>query len=72
MAIFILFLVLLAPIALSFWTAAIGFAVRWCGGDSLELTRTLAESAPAGRQLAPHRGGGAGLQRGSRAGVRRA
>jgi membrane glycosyltransferase len=44
--IFILFLVLLAPIVFSFWTAAIGFAVRAWSGDSLELTRTLAEPAP--------------------------
>jgi membrane glycosyltransferase len=44
-AIFILFLVLSAPIVLSFWTAALGFIVRWCGGDSLELTRALAEPA---------------------------
>jgi len=45
-AIFILFLILLAPIVLSFWTAVLGFVVRWRGGDSLELTRTLAEPAP--------------------------
>jgi membrane glycosyltransferase len=44
-AIFILFLVLLIPITLSFWTAAIGFAMSWRGGDPLELTRTLAEPA---------------------------
>jgi membrane glycosyltransferase len=44
--IFLLFLVLLAPIVLSFWTAALGFLVRLRGGDSLELTRTLAEAAP--------------------------
>jgi membrane glycosyltransferase len=44
-AIFILFLVLLAPIVLSFWTAALGFIVRWRGGDSLELTQTLQEPA---------------------------
>jgi membrane glycosyltransferase len=46
--IFILFLVLSAPIVLSFWTAALGFVVRWRGGDSLELTRTPAEPAPPG------------------------
>ena len=46
MAIFILFLVLLAPIVLSFWTATLGFLARWRGGDSLELTRTLEEPAP--------------------------
>jgi membrane glycosyltransferase len=44
--IFMLFLVLLTPIVLSFWTAAIGFAVRAWGGDSMELTSTLAEPAP--------------------------
>lgn len=44
--VFFLFLVLMAPIALSFWTAVIGFVVRWRGGDSLELTRALAEPAP--------------------------
>jgi membrane glycosyltransferase len=42
--IFILFLVLLTPIVLSFWTALLGFVVRWRGGDSLELSRTLQES----------------------------
>ena len=46
MIIFSLFLILLAPIVLSFWTAALGFVVRLRGGDSLELTRTLAEPAP--------------------------
>jgi len=35
--VFILFLVLLVPIVLFFWTGVIGFAVRWLGGDSLEL-----------------------------------
>ena len=44
--IFILFLMLLVPIAISFWTATIGFVVRWRGGDSLELTHTLEEPAP--------------------------
>ncbi len=42
-AIFALFLILLTPIVLSFWTATIGFVIRACGGDSLELTRALAE-----------------------------
>jgi membrane glycosyltransferase len=46
-AIFILFLVLLAPIVLSFWTASIGFVVRWRGGDTLELPRDQEASAPA-------------------------
>jgi membrane glycosyltransferase len=44
--IFILFLVLLAPIVLSFWTATLGFVVCWRGGDSLELKRTPAEPVP--------------------------
>jgi membrane glycosyltransferase len=44
--IFILFLLLLVPIAISFWTAAIGFAMCWRDGDSLESTGTLAEPAP--------------------------
>jgi membrane glycosyltransferase len=42
--IFILFLILLTPIVLSFWTAVLGFVVRWRGGDTLELSRTLQES----------------------------
>ena len=46
-AIFILFLLLLAPIALSFWTAVIGFLVRLGGGDPLELARALAEQPPS-------------------------
>ena len=37
----VLFVMLLLPIALSFWTACIGFLVQWRGGDSLDLTRTL-------------------------------
>jgi membrane glycosyltransferase len=44
-SIFVLFLVLLAPIVLSFWTAVFGFMVCWRGGDSLELTSTLTEPA---------------------------
>jgi membrane glycosyltransferase len=42
-AIFILFLTLLTPIAISFWTAFLGFVVRLRGGDSLEVTQTLKE-----------------------------
>ena len=41
---------------------------RWLAGIEAEAGAIGA----AGRQLAPHRGGGAGLQRGSRRGVRRA
>ena len=43
-AIFFLFVALLVPIVLSFWTAIIGFIVQWRGGDALELTRTLENS----------------------------
>jgi membrane glycosyltransferase len=46
MAIFILLLVLLTPITLSFWTATIGFAIRCWGGGSLGLKPSLTESAP--------------------------
>src|ERR1043166_3064087 len=42
MAIFVLFVILLLPIALSFWTFVIGFAVQCFGGDTLDLGRTLA------------------------------
>ncbi len=50
-AIFVLFLMLLVPIALSFWTAAIGFVLRWRGGDELEVTRTLQEPMPPDASL---------------------
>jgi membrane glycosyltransferase len=40
-AIFILFVVLVIPIALFFWTAAIGFLVQLRGGDVLDVSRTL-------------------------------
>jgi membrane glycosyltransferase len=49
---FILFVVLLLPIALSFWTAIIGFVIQWRGGDSLDLTRTL-EGAPTAGEVLP-------------------
>ena len=45
MAIFVLLLVLLTPITLSFWTATIGFAIRWWGGGALGLKPARAESA---------------------------
>jgi membrane glycosyltransferase len=45
MAVFILTIVLLAPIVLSFWTVIIGFVVRWRGGDWLELARPTSEAA---------------------------
>ena len=41
LAIFVLFVVLLIPIALSFWTAAIGLIIQLRGGDDLDLSRTL-------------------------------
>src|SRR6266568_4788084 len=49
---FALFVVLLVPIALSFWTAAIGFLVQCRGGDSLDLTRALA-GIPDGEIILP-------------------
>ena len=42
---FVLFVILLLPIALSFWTALIGFVVQCRGGDALDLARTLPSSA---------------------------
>src|SRR5258705_14011456 len=53
---FVLFVVLLVPIALSFWTAAIGFLVQWRGGDSLDLTRALA-GAPDADVILPRTAG---------------
>src|ERR1051326_5356471 len=41
LSVFVLFVILLTPLALSFWTAAIGFFVQMRGGDSLDLTRSL-------------------------------
>ncbi len=50
--ILILFIVLVVPIALSFWTAVIGFIIRLRGGDPLEVTRQSAnEPAPASLPL---------------------
>ena len=43
LAIFLLFLTLLIPIAISFWTAVIGFVIQLRGGDPLALTRSLRE-----------------------------
>ncbi len=40
-AILILFLILLTPVAFSFWTAVFGFVVQLRGGDALELTRLI-------------------------------
>ncbi|SPE58987.1 Glucans biosynthesis glucosyltransferase H [Verrucomicrobia bacterium] len=39
--IFVLFVVLLLPIVLSFWTAVVGFFVQLRGGDTLELAGAL-------------------------------
>lgn len=50
---FVLFAILLLPIALSFWTAVIGFVVQWRGGDALDLSRTLDRDSAAPRDL-PH------------------
>src|SRR5215831_16327776 len=49
--IFILFVILLLPIALSFWTSIIGFIVQCLGGDTLDLSRTLAEDDHEKRPL---------------------
>lgn len=51
MAIFVLFVILLLPIGLSFWTAIIGFTVQCLGGDTLDLSRTLADAEKENRPL---------------------
>jgi membrane glycosyltransferase len=51
LASFTLFAILLVPIALSFWTALIGFVVQWRGGDTLDLGRTLDAGSPAAGPL---------------------
>src|SRR5690242_1594289 len=48
---FALFVILLVPIALSFWTAVIGFVVQWRGGDALDLSRTLDTETEGPRDL---------------------
>lgn len=48
--IFALFVTLFAPIALSFWTAILGFTIRLRGGDELDLSRDIAR-LPANVQL---------------------
>lgn len=50
-ATFVLFVLLLLPLALAFWTAVIGFLVQLGGGDSLELTRRLDQRPSAGLRL---------------------
>ena len=51
-AIFVLFVVLLIPIALFFWTAAIGLLVQLRGGDALDVSRTLNGPSPKPPQSA--------------------
>ena len=51
LAIFVLFVVLLIPIALSFWTAAIGLIIQLRGGDDLDLSRTLDGQLPRPPEL---------------------
>ncbi len=51
LAIFVLFVILLLPIGLSFWTSIIGFAVQSLGGDTLDLSRTLDEDENESRPL---------------------
>lgn len=41
-----LFVLLMLPLALSFWTAVFGFLVQLRGGDELSLTRAEAENTP--------------------------
>jgi membrane glycosyltransferase len=41
---FVVFVILLLPIVLSFWTAMIGFVVQWRGGDTLDLSRSLPQA----------------------------
>jgi membrane glycosyltransferase len=50
-AIFALFVVLVVPIALFFWTAAIGLVGQLRGGDALDLSRTLDWPSPQPREL---------------------
>jgi membrane glycosyltransferase len=51
LAIFVLFIILLLPIGLSFWTSIIGFTVQCLGGDTLDLSRTLADAEKENRPL---------------------
>jgi len=50
-AIFSLFVVLVVPIALFFWTAAIGLVGQLGGGDALDLSRTLDGPSPQPHEL---------------------
>ncbi len=51
LASFVLFVILLLPITLSFWTAILGFIVQWRGGDTLDLTSTLDLARAPGQVL---------------------
>lgn len=44
---FVLFVVLLVPMTIGFWTSVFGFLVRVRGGDPLDVTRSLAEPVAA-------------------------
>lgn len=46
LSIFVIFVILLIPIALSFWTAAIGLVIELRGRDALNLARTLEAQPP--------------------------
>ncbi len=50
-AAFGLFVLLLTPIALSFWTATLGFLVKMRGDDMLDLTQRLQKVPPAQAEL---------------------
>ena len=50
-AILVLLVALVVPIALFFWTAAIGLVVQLCGGDALDVSRTLDEPLASGPSL---------------------
>ena len=43
--IFGLFVILVVPLTISFWTALLGFVIRCGGGDALELTHTLGDES---------------------------
>jgi len=48
---FVLFFILLIPLALSFWTAVLGFVVRWLGTDALDLARGMEQMDSNGRPM---------------------
>jgi membrane glycosyltransferase len=51
LAIFAVFIVLLMPLVLSFWTAVIGFIIQLRGRDALGFNRTLREESPVASTL---------------------